>query len=53
MRTKLTAVLMAFFLLLSLSAGMTPAFAAGTTRAQARAQANRQKKKPLSWCSVA
>ena len=52
MRTKLTAVLMAFFLLLSLSAGMTPAFAAGTTRAQAKAQANAYHKHSLGLTSV-
>lgn len=52
MRTKLTAVLMAFFLLLTLSGGMTTAFAAGTTRAQARAQANAYHKHSLGLTSV-
>lgn len=52
MRMKLTAVLMAFFLLLTLSGGMTTAFAAGTTRAQARAQANAYHKHSLGLTSV-
>lgn len=52
MRKRWSAVLVAFLLLLSLCAGMTPAFAAGTTKAQAKAQANAYHKHSLGLTSV-
>ncbi len=52
MYKRLSAVLMAFLMMLSLTAGLTPSFAAGTTRAQARAQANAYNKHSLGLTSV-
>lgn len=52
MKPKWIAVLMAFLMIFSLSVGMTPAFAASTTKAQAKAQANAYNKHSLGLKSV-
>lgn len=49
---KLTAVLTAFLMMLSLLTGMTTAFAVGTTKAQAKAAANAYNKHSLGLTSV-
>lgn len=52
MKTKWAAVLLAFVMLFCLSVSVTPSFAAGTTRAQAKAQANTYHKHSLGLTSV-
>lgn len=52
MKKKGMALLLALFMVLNVAVGMTPAFAAGTTRAQARAQANAYNKHSLGLTSV-